>query len=88
MTYRHDVGLVFQILDLHSRAEDSQGQRAEGKSKKKRCESQEKTIELECIVVMKRWVQYAKEVDWSVFLGRKAVVVTPAAGGKSGDSVS
>jgi hypothetical protein len=36
---------------------------------------------------MKRWVQYAKEVDWSVFLGRKAVVVTPAAGGKSGDSV-
>ncbi len=38
--------------------------------------------------MMKRWVQYAKEVDWSVFLGRKAVVVAPAAGGKSGGSVS
>jgi len=51
-------------------------------------ELREKALEVECTVVMKRWVQFAKEVDWSAFVGLKAVVVAPAAGGKSGGTVS
>jgi hypothetical protein len=48
-------------------------------------ELREKALEVECTVVMKRWVQFAKEVDWSVFVGLKAVVVAPVVGGKSGE---
>jgi hypothetical protein len=51
-------------------------------------ELREKALEVECTVVMKRWVQLAKEVDWSAFVGLKVVVVAPSAGGKSGGTVS